>query len=107
MLLLYIIFFVLISLFIYLLVDYRGPKRIAVRPEIAFGMNCLRAKELIVQEVDKEGSIWATRGMLLYRLKKGEVKFIRVAHVPAGLSYLWQTTSLCFEDSQINLSVSR
>lgn len=89
MLFLYIVLSVLISLFIYLIVDYRGPRKITLRPDIAFHMKCLRARELIVQEIDKAGSVWATRGLLLYRLKKGEDKFIRVAHVSTGLSYIW------------------
>ena len=84
-----IISFVLAIVLIYLVIDYRGPKEIALKPYVAFHMKCLRAKELIVQEVDREGSIWATRGLLIYRKKEGEDKFRQVAHVPSGLSYFW------------------
>jgi len=78
-----------LSVLIYLVIDYRGPRKISLKATEAFGKPCLRARELIVQEVDHEGSLWASRGLILYRLKSGEDTFIRVAHAPAGLSYSW------------------
>jgi hypothetical protein len=42
-----------------------------------------------VQEYDKNGILWATRGMIVYKLNKGENKFDRVAHIPTGLSFFW------------------
>lgn len=86
---LYIITLIIISVLVYLMVDYRGPKHIILRPDNAFNMKCLKAKELIVQEFDLQGNLWASRGLLLYRMKKGDDKFIRVAHVPTGYSYFW------------------
>lgn len=74
---------------VYLVIDYQGPRRIVLRSDRAFHMDCKRAKELIVQEVDGEGGIWASRGLLLYHKGKEENTFIRKAHVPAGLSYFW------------------
>jgi len=44
---------------------------------------------LIVQEYDKNGNLWATRGMKIYQLKKGDDKFKRIAHIPTGLSIFW------------------
>lgn len=80
---------VLLVILTYLVLDYRGAKEISLQASEAFGMPCLRAGELIVQEFDQEGSLWASRGLILYRLKRGEDTFKRVAHVPAGLSYIW------------------
>jgi hypothetical protein len=74
---------------IYLTLDYFGPSEINLKPDTAFGFSCLRAKDLVVQEYDKNGDLWVTRGMILYKLKKDDNKFIRVAHVPTGLSIFW------------------
>jgi hypothetical protein len=49
----------------------------------------MRARDLIVQEFDRNGDLWATRGMLLYRLHEGEDKFVKMAHVPTGFSVFW------------------
>jgi len=84
-----IISFVFVAGLTYLVIDFRGPRKIVLRPHKTFHMHCLRAKELIVQEVDGEGGIWASRGLLLYRLDRGDDKFIRMAHVPTGFSYFW------------------
>ena len=89
MTILYIITPVLVSVLAYLVFDYRGPKAIDLRAEVAFGLTCFRAKELIVQEVDREGNVWTSRGLILYRKRKEEDTFIRMAHVPTGLSYFW------------------
>jgi hypothetical protein len=74
---------------VYLFVDYRGPQKITLKNDIAFGFSCLRARDLVVQEYDKDGNLWATRGMKIYHLKKGDDKFTRVAHVPTGFSIFW------------------
>lgn len=86
-LLLSFVFLLLIS--IYLSSDFIGPSEIPLNPSSAFGFSCLRAKDLIVQEYDKNGNLWATRGMIIYKQKKGENKFIRIAHVPTGFSIFW------------------
>lgn len=77
------------ALLIYFILDYLGPKKILLQPDHVFNMTCLRAKDLIVQEFDDKGNLWATRGMILYQLEKGDNKFIRKAHVPSGISFFW------------------
>ena len=89
MLLLYIFLLLLLILLIYLRIDYKGPKEIALQADVAFQRPCRRAKELIVQELDSEGNIWASRGLILYRKRKQEDKFVRMAHVPTAYSYFW------------------
>jgi hypothetical protein len=74
---------------LYIRLDYNGPKKIMLHPDIAFGLSCFRAKDLIVQEFDSKGNLWATRGMIIYLLKKGDNRFIRWAHVPVGFSFYW------------------
>ena len=80
---------VIITVATYLALDYRGPSEIGLKSDTVFGLSCLRAKELIVQEYDKNGNLWATRGMNIYKLKSGENKFKRIAHIPTGLSLFW------------------
>ncbi len=87
-LLIYIVLFVLIA-GVYATIDYLGPKEIKLKADNAFGLPCVRARSLIVQEYNKGGELWATRGMIIYKLKKGSNKFTRVAHVPTGLSIFW------------------
>lgn len=89
MLFLYILVFLFVTLLVYLVIDFRGPRKIALRPDEAFHIPCLRARELIVQEVDQEGAIWASRGLILYRKGREDDKFFRIAHVPTGPSYFW------------------
>jgi len=74
---------------IYFIFDYKGPNVIPLKPVIVLGMSCLRAKDLIVQEYDNLGNLWATRGMIIYKLLKGDSKFTRIAHVSPGLSVFW------------------
>lgn len=74
---------------IYLIRDYHGPKTISLYNDNAFGFSCLRASDLLVQEYDQWGNLWATRGMKVYKLKRGDEKFQRVAHVPTGFSIFW------------------
>lgn len=88
----YIVTFILVILglvIIYLVLDYHGPSKIFLRKENVFGLPCKKAKDLIVQEYDKAGNLWATRGMIIYILKSGGNYFSRVAHAPTGLSVLW------------------
>jgi hypothetical protein len=80
---------IVIIVAIYLTLDYQGSSEISLKPDIAFGFSCLRAKDLVVQEYDKSGDLWATRGMIIYKLKRGDNKFNRIAHVPTGLSIFW------------------
>lgn len=81
--------FMTVIFVIYFILDYRGPYKIYLHTDKAFGLPCLRAKELIVQEYDRQGNLWATRGMIVYKLKSGDKKFIRVTHVPTGFSIFW------------------
>jgi hypothetical protein len=80
---------VTIVITVYLVIDYRGPREISLRPDRAFGMECMRARDLIVQEYDGEGNLWASRGMIVYKQVRGEDKFTRIAHVPTGFSLFW------------------
>lgn len=82
-----LLFILLIS--IYVTIDYKGPKEIKLRSDDAFGLSCQRARGLIVQEYDIKGNLWATRGMIIYKLEKGSNKFTRVKHIPTGLSIFW------------------
>lgn len=79
----------ILSLSVYLSIDYIGPSEIILKPDTAFGLSCLRAKDLVVQEYDKNGNLWATRGMIIYEQKKGDNKFKKIAHIPTGFSIFW------------------
>lgn len=79
----------LIIIGIYLIFDYLGPAKIRLKEDTAFGFSCQRAKELIVQEYDNEGNLWASRGMIIYKLEKGEKKFKKIAHAPTGINIFW------------------
>ena len=72
-----------------LIIDYNGPNSIKLSESFAFGMKCVRAKELIIQESDKKGTLWASRGLVLYKLEKDNLKFVKVARVPGGFSLFW------------------
>lgn len=85
----YIIIVIIVPLILYFIYDYYGPSKVYLRQDIVFGMSCTRAKHLIVQEYDNNGNLWATRGMIIYKLINGDNKFVRVAQVPTGLSVLW------------------
>ena len=81
---------IIIAVFaVYLAWDYRGPLEIPLQPDNACGIPCLRAKDLLVQGHDIDGHLWATRGMVAYRLQEGESKFARQYHIPTGLSIFW------------------
>jgi hypothetical protein len=85
-------YYFLILLFLalaYLILDYRGPREIRLRSASVFGMLCFKASDLIVQEYDHAGNLWATRGMIIYRLPKSGVRFVRIARVNTGLSIYW------------------
>jgi hypothetical protein len=86
---LYFAVLIAVIILVYLILDYQGPNVIILRLDIAFGLKCLRAKELIVQESDNDGNLWASRGLVLYKLNKGSERFIRIAHVSSGLSFYW------------------
>jgi len=73
----------------YLIGDYYGPREIPLHEDRVWGLPCLRAKDLLVQEYDPDGNIWATRGMVTYRLSPGESKFVRQYRIPTGLSVFW------------------
>jgi len=73
----------------YLVIDYAGPSKIPVNDDKVFGLECLRAHDLVVQEYDSDGNLWASRGMKIYKLDNGSREFKRIAHVPTGFSVLW------------------
>ena len=58
-------------------------------PDKISNIECLRARELIVQEYDSQGNLWASRGMILYCLNKSGNKFLKMAHIPTGFSFYW------------------
>lgn len=74
---------------VYLFIDYKGPGSIVLRNDVAFGLKCSRARDLVVQEYDSSGNLWATRGMVIYCLKNGSNKFKRMAHIPTGYTIYW------------------
>lgn len=84
-----ILLLIFTTLTVYLVRDYRGPLEIPLQQDYACGLTCLKADDLLVQGHDIEGNLWATRGMIAYRLSKGDSKFIRQYHVPTGFSIFW------------------
>ena len=87
--LLWILSAVLIVIGVYLTLDYRGPLEIKLQADIVDGLPSLRAKDLLVQGHDPAGYLWATRGMVAYRLSKSKDTFVRQYHIPTGLSIFW------------------
>jgi len=79
----------LLAILLYFIFDYIGPKSISLNSIEVFGMSGLIAADLIVHEYDDCGNLWASRGMIIYKLPKGECKFTRVHHLPIGLSVFW------------------
>lgn len=79
----------IMALAIYLVSDYIGPSRIKLRYSIAFGNDCYRVNDLIVQEFDKHGNLWATRGFIIYRLENGGSEFVKVTRVPSSFTIFW------------------
>jgi hypothetical protein len=73
----------------YLIIDYKGPKSIVLRNDTTFGLECFRARDLVVQEYDSSGNLWATRGMIIYCLEKDGSRFDRIAHIPTGCTIYW------------------
>jgi hypothetical protein len=73
----------------YLAWDFFPPKYIRLKPDICGGLPCLRARKLIVQELDREGRIWATRGLWAYSRSAGENAFVRRYHIPTGAGLAW------------------
>lgn len=85
----WVILVFLACLLVYLSYDYTGPEVIELENGIAFGIACKKAKDLNIQSVDKDGTAWASRGLLIYSKKKNENQFRRKAHVPTGFSLFW------------------
>lgn len=84
-----LISFVFVVLASYLIIDYRGPSHIQLKPDNYFNLNCLIAKDIIVQEFDIDGTLWATRGMIVYKKAREENSFEKVTHIPTGFSIFW------------------
>jgi hypothetical protein len=85
----FLILLIILLVATYLITDYSGPNKIRLKSSNAFGIECKRAKDLIVQEFDNEGNLWATRGFIIYCLKKGGNDFVRTTRVPSGFSIFW------------------
>jgi len=69
--------------------DYYGPKKVMLTENKVFGMNCIKGRGLIVHEYDHQGNLYASRGLSIYKLAKGEIEFVKVAHIEVGLSLYW------------------
>jgi len=83
-------FIITITLFaVYLAWDYHGPLEIPLQADNAWGLPCLRAEDLLVQGHDPERHLWATRGLVAYRLRESDSKFIRQYHIPTTFSIFW------------------
>ena len=87
--LLRVVLFLVVVMAVYLAIDYSGPRKIRLKQDHLFGFNCMRANDLLVQEFDHNGDLWASRGMLVYRLPEGGTEFIKEGHVPTGPSFYW------------------
>ena len=79
----------LLIILVYFISDYYGPKIIHTYSDNLFGIKCLKAAELIIQETDNNGNIWASRGMIIYKKNKEDSKFVRIVHIPTSFSYTW------------------
>lgn len=92
-----IVFLILTIIFCgYLVIDYLPPKRIKSKKYSISGIDCRRAKELIVQQYDSNNNLWATRGMIIYKLNNNDSAFVKIARVPTGFSLYWLNNfSLC------------
>jgi len=80
---------VLLSGLIYFIFDYLGAASISIHPGKKFGLDCLISKDLIVQEFDNDGNLWATRGLIIYCLKRGDARFKKAFHLSVGFSIFW------------------
>ncbi len=74
---------------VYLINDFYGPNEIILKKKMVFGFEGQCASELIVQDYDKDHNLYATRGMVLYKLPNGGDRFQRVAKIPTGFSLFW------------------
>jgi len=73
----------------YLVWDYYGPSEIPLQKDKIANFSCLKAKDLLIQGYDEEGNVWATRGMIAYKMLKDDNKFIKQYHIPTGFSIFW------------------
>jgi len=79
---------ILIATVAYLWLDFKGPKTISVKHVQIFGMSCLKAPDLIIQEKNMENII-ATRGMKIYYSDLDEYMFVKKGHINVGFSIFW------------------
>ncbi len=68
---------------------YYEPAEIPFEADNVWGMDCLRARDLVIQGHDARGDVWATRGLWAYRCRRGQRQFVRQFHVPTGLNRYW------------------
>ncbi|NLD45925.1 MAG: hypothetical protein GX660_01830 [Clostridiaceae bacterium] len=91
----YFIFGLLSAALVYLISDYINSAEIPLKPDRVFNLSCTKAKDLVVQELDYDGNLWATRGLLIYKLDKESERFKRIARVPTGFSLMWLNNFTC------------
>ncbi len=73
----------------YLAFAYHEPRIVTVAPRSVWGFDCLAADDLVIQQQDSEGDVWATRGLVAYCRRKGKDDFVRAFRVPTGRSAYW------------------
>jgi hypothetical protein len=73
----------------YLAWDFFPSRQIPLKPDNCWGLPCLRAKQMVIQEMDPEGRIWATRGLWAYSKTEHDNAFFRRFHIPTGVSLAW------------------
>jgi hypothetical protein len=88
---LFVGFTIFAAVSVFAISDFLGPLEITLESDTVNGLKVLRTKgeELIVQDYDSEGNLWATQGMWVYRLKPGHNNFVRKYHIPTGFSIFW------------------
>ncbi len=85
----WVVIVLMVGLLVYLTYDYIGPEMIELKSGIAFGIVCKRANDITIQSVNADGTVWASRGMLIYYKKENENCFRKKAHVPTGFTFYW------------------
>lgn len=61
-----------------------SPRAVALEDAEAWGLPCRRARDLVIQDHDDAGAVWASRGHELYRLPPGGDAFEPAGRVPTG-----------------------
>ncbi len=80
---------IFICILLYFIKDYYGPREVKMSERNVFGFASQKAKNLIVHEYDNEGNLFASRGLVVYKLRKGTKSFFKIARLKIGLSLFW------------------